>query len=141
LALAEELETFFDHHSAGLCTQDSSIEFSCHERRSQEHHMHATIRRYEGVDQARTVELTRRVDESLLPKLSKIQGFKGYYLIEAGNGVMSSLGLFDSVEQADESTTITASWVRDEKLETALPNPPRITTGKVVAHSNGFVAV
>lgn len=102
--------------------------------------MHATIRRYDGVDTARIEELTRRVDESLLPKLSKIEGFKGYYLIEAGNGVMSSLGLFDSARQADESTTITASWVRDEKLETALPNPPKITSGEVVAHENGFRA-
>ncbi len=101
--------------------------------------MHATIRRYDGVDTARTEELTRRIDESLLPKLSKIDGFKGYYLIEAGNGVVSSLGLFENVEQADESTTMTASWVRDEKLETALPNPPKITSGKVVAHKNGFV--
>jgi hypothetical protein len=101
--------------------------------------MHATIRRYDGVDTARTEELTRRIDESLLPKLSKIDGFKGYYLIEAGNGVMSSLGLFENVAQADESTTMTASWVRDEKLETAFPNPPKVTTGKVVAHKNGFV--
>ena len=100
--------------------------------------MHATIRRYDGVDTARIDELTRRVDESLLPKLSKIDGFKGYYLLEAGNGVVSSLGLFENVEQADESTTMTASWVRDEKLETALPNPPKVTSGKVVAHKNGF---
>ena len=103
--------------------------------------MHATIRSYDGVDQARTAEVTRRIDDSLLPKLSKLPGFKGYYLIEAGDGVMSSLGLFDSVEQADESTRVIASWVRDEKLETALPNPPKVTTGKVVAHKNGFAAV
>ena len=101
--------------------------------------MHATIRRYDGVDQNRTVELTSKVNETLVPKLNKLPGFKGYYLIEAGNGVFSSLGLFETSEQADESTTITASWVRDEKLETALPNPPKITTGKVVAHKNGFV--
>jgi hypothetical protein len=103
--------------------------------------MHATIRRYDGVDQARTDELTRRIDESLVPKLSELKGFKGYYLIEAGNGVMSSLGLFESSEQADESTRISDSWVRDEKLETAFPNPPKITSGKVVAHKNGFVTV
>jgi hypothetical protein len=103
--------------------------------------MHATIRRYDGIDQARSDELTRKVEESLVPKLRKLDGFKGYYLIEAGNGVMSSLGLFESAEQADESTKITASWVRDEKLETALPNPPKITTGPVVAHTNGFVRV
>ena len=93
------------------------------------------------VDQARTDELTRRIDESLVPKLSKLPGFKGYYLIEAGDGVMSSLGLFESPEQSDESTKVISSWFRDEKLEAALPNPPKITTGKVVAHKNGFVSV
>ena len=103
--------------------------------------MHATIRRYDGIDVARTEELTRRIDSGLVPKLSKLEGFKGYYLIEAGDGVMSSLGLFESAEQADESTRVTASWVREEKLDTVLPNPPKITTGKVVAHKNGFVSV
>jgi hypothetical protein len=140
LALAEE-RTFFDRHSAGRCTQESSTGFFCLERRSQEHHMHATIRRYDGIDVARTAELTRRIDTSLVPKLSNLEGFKGYYLIEAGDGVMSSLGLFESAEQADESTRVTASWVREEKLDTVLPNPPKITTGKVVAHKNGFVSV
>jgi hypothetical protein len=103
--------------------------------------MHATIRSYDGVDQGRTDELTRRIGDSLVPKLRKIEGFKGYYLIEAGNGVMSSFGLFENVEQADESSRITASWVRDENLEMAFPNAPTITTGKVVAHKNGFAAV
>jgi hypothetical protein len=102
--------------------------------------MHATVRRYEGVDQGRTDELIKKVDETLLPSLSKLPGFEGYYLIEAGNGVMSSIGLFDTSTQADESTRVAANWVRDEKLETALPNPPKITDGKVIAHkTNGTV--
>jgi hypothetical protein len=101
--------------------------------------MHATVRRYEGVDQNRTVELTKKVDETLLPRLSKLQGFEGYYLIEAGNGVMSSISLFDTSAHADESTRIASDWVREEKLETALPNPPKITDGEVIVHKNGFV--
>jgi hypothetical protein len=102
--------------------------------------MHATVRRYEGVDQARTDELIKKVDETLLPSLSKLPGFEGYYLIEAGNGVMSSIGLFETSTQADESTRVAANWVRDEKLEMALPNPPKITDGKVIAHkTNGIV--
>jgi hypothetical protein len=101
--------------------------------------MHATVRRYEGVDQSRTVELTKKVDQSLLPRLSKLPGFEGYYLIEAGNGVMSSIGLFDTSAHADESTRIAANWVREEKLEMALPNPPKITDGEVIVHKNGFV--
>jgi hypothetical protein len=102
--------------------------------------MHATIRRYDGVDQNRTVELTDKVNETLVPKLSQLQGFKGYYLIEADNGVISSLGLFETPEQADESTKLAASWIRDERLETAFPNPPKITSGKVMAHKNGVTA-
>ena len=101
--------------------------------------MHATVRRYEGVDQSRTDELTKKVDETLLPRLSNLPGFEGYYLIEAGNGVMSSIGLFENSAQADESTRLAASWVRDEKLEPALPNSPKITDGEVIVHKNGFV--
>jgi hypothetical protein len=101
--------------------------------------MYATVTRYEGVDESRTEELTKKVDQSLLPRLSKLPGFERYYLIEAGNGVMSSIGLFDTSAQADESTRIAATWVREEKLETALPNEPKITDGEVIVHKNGFV--
>jgi hypothetical protein len=94
--------------------------------------MHATIRRYEGVDESRTDELVKNADEKLLPRLSKLPGFGGFYLIEAGDGVMSSIGFFDSSAEADESTRVTATWVREEKLEEALPNPPKITGGEVV---------
>ena len=101
--------------------------------------MYATVRRYEGVDQSRTDELTKKVDESLMPRLSELPGFEGYYLIEAGNGIMSSIDLFETSAQADESTRVAATWVREEKLETALPNPPKITDGEVIVHKNGLV--
>jgi hypothetical protein len=94
--------------------------------------MHAILRRYEGVESSRTVELTRKVDDELIPKLKELPGFSGYYLIEAGNGVMTSISLFDTAEQADKSSRIASNWVRDEKLETALPNAPKITFGEVV---------
>jgi hypothetical protein len=103
--------------------------------------MHATVRRYEGIDQKRTEELTRKVNESLAPRLSKLPGFSGYYVIEAGNGVFTSVGFFETSEQADESTRVAASWIRDEKLDTLIPNAPKITDGKVTVHKmNGAVA-
>ena len=98
--------------------------------------MHATIRRYDGVDQNRSVELTSKVNETLVPKLEKLPGFKGYFLIEAGNGVFSSLSLFETPEQGMESTKIVATWIRDEKLDTIIPNEPKITSGQVVANSD-----
>ena len=96
--------------------------------------MFATIRRYESVDQSRTAELVKKVDETLLPRLSKLPGFGGYQLIKGGDGVITSVGFFDTSAQADESTKVASSWVRDEKLETALPNAPRISSGEIVAH-------
>jgi hypothetical protein len=98
--------------------------------------MHATIRRYDGVDKNRTVELTSKVNETLIPKLNELPGFAGYFLIEAGNGVFSSLSLFETPEQGVESTKIVATWIRDEKLEMLIPNEPKITSGRVVAHSD-----
>jgi hypothetical protein len=99
--------------------------------------MFATIRRYDGVDQNRTAELTSKVNETLLPKLSKLPGFAGYFLVEAGNGIYSSLNLFETSEQGKRSSDVVATWIRDEKLESMIPNEPKITSGEVVAHSNG----
>jgi hypothetical protein len=98
--------------------------------------MHATIRRYDGVDQNRSAELTRKVNESLVPKLEKLPGFQGYFLVDAGNGVFSSLGLFETPEQGKESTNIVATWIKDEKVDTIIPNEPKITSGRVVATSD-----
>ena len=94
--------------------------------------MHAIVRRYEGIDTKRTDELSRKVGESLTPRLKKLDGFNGFYLIEADNGVMSSVNFFDTSAHADESTRVVAEWLRDEKLEQILPNPPKVTGGKVL---------
>ena len=95
--------------------------------------MFATIRRYD-VDQTRISELVEKTDETFLPSLTELPGFSGFSLIEAGNGVMSSISYFDTSEHADESTRLASNWVREQKLETALPNAPKITSGEVVLH-------
>jgi hypothetical protein len=96
--------------------------------------MHVTIRRYESIDQSGKNELVKKVDEGLLPALSELPGFSGYSLIDAGNGVLTSVGFFDTAAQADESNRFAASWLREQKLEAILPNPPKITSGASVVH-------
>jgi hypothetical protein len=103
--------------------------------------MYATIRRYEGVDNARTHEIVGGVNETLMPQLRDLPGFFGYYLVDAGNGVLSSLSLFESREQADGSTKLVEKWITDENFGKAIPNAPKITTGKVVAQSDRVLAV
>jgi len=99
--------------------------------------MHATIRRYEGVDATHTNEVIGRVNETLVPQLRKLPGFAGYYLIEAGGGVLSSLGLFETSEQAEESGKLVSKWINDEHFSTVIPIAPKVTSGKVVARGNG----
>ena len=96
--------------------------------------MYATHRRYEGIDQSRIEELTRKVNESLIPRLSKLPGFKGYYMMEAGEGSVRSTTLFDTSSQAEDSTRIAAEWMQEEKLEKLVPNAPKVTVRKVMAH-------
>ena len=96
--------------------------------------MYATHRRYEGIDQSRIEELSRKANESLIPKLSKLPGFEGYFLMEAGEGVVRSTTLFDTLAQAEDSTRIAAEWMQEEKLEKLVPNAPKVTVRKVIAH-------
>ena len=103
--------------------------------------MHATIRRYEGVETTRMNEVAGKVKETLVPQLRELPGFSGYYLIEAGNGVLSSFGLFETSEQADESKTLVTKWISDENFNSVIPNPPKITSGKVVAQSERVPAL
>jgi len=96
--------------------------------------MFATVRRYEGIDASHKDELTKKVGESLAPRLSELPGFTGYFLIDTCEGVMSSIGLFDTSTQANESTRVASEWVRDEKLERILKNPPKVTGCEVIVH-------
>ena len=103
--------------------------------------MYATIRRYEASDKLRSIEIVKKAQDSLLSQVSELPGFSGYYLIDAGNGVFSSVSIFDTEAHAEESNGVASTWVREEKLETALTSPARITSGQVVVcQTREFVA-
>ena len=103
--------------------------------------MHATIRRYEGVDTTRMNEVAAKVNEALVPQLRELSGFAGYYLIEADNGIVTSLSLFEGPEQTEESTKLVSNWISEQNLTSVIPNAPKITSGKVVAQSDRVLAV
>jgi hypothetical protein len=94
--------------------------------------MYGTIRRYDVTDTTRISELVDKVNDRLVPKLSELPGFSGYFLIDAGNGIMSSVSFFDTAAHAEESTQVASNWVRESELQKVLPNPPKITIGEVV---------
>lgn len=92
--------------------------------------MWAAVRRYEGITD--DAEAGRLVGESFIPQLEHIPGFVAYYWIDAGNGVMASLSVFEDQAGADESVRLARDWVR-ENAATLIPNPPQVTEGNVVA--------
>ena len=96
--------------------------------------MNCSIRRYESIDQSRKSELVKKIDQSHVPTLSELPGFHGYSMIDAVDGVMTSVGFFDTSAQADESNRIAASWLREQKLDSVLSSQPKITRGDAVVY-------
>ena len=92
--------------------------------------MYAAVRRYEGITDDKLAG--RLVGESFIPLLEDVDGFIAYYWIDAGDGVMASLSVFEHKEGADESVRIAHEWVAQNAAE-LIPNPPRVTEGEVVA--------
>jgi hypothetical protein len=92
--------------------------------------MYAAVRRYEGI--VNDAEAGRLVGETFVPLLQHVPGFIAYYWIDAGDGVMASMSLFEDQEGADKSVEIAHEWIV-ENAPNLFPNPPRVTEGLVVA--------
>jgi hypothetical protein len=94
--------------------------------------MYAAVRRYEGIKD--DAEAARLVGESFVPLLENVRGFVAYYWIDAGEGTMASLSVFDDKAGADESVTLAHQWIEDN-APGLFPNPPVVTEGEVVSHA------
>jgi hypothetical protein len=91
--------------------------------------MHASIRRYEGLDPASVEQIIQRAGEGFVPIVSEVAGFVGYYIIDAGDGVLATISVFESEAAAEESNQAAASWVK-ENLAELVSSPPQITAGE-----------
>jgi quinol monooxygenase YgiN len=88
--------------------------------------MHTVIRRYQGVRDAE--EVKRRAVDEFAPQLRDQPGFVGYWVVDAGDGVLATISVFESQEAAEETTAAAASWVQ-ENIPNLVPNPPQVTAG------------
>ncbi len=92
--------------------------------------MYAVIRRYEA-DVALSGEIVRRVREGFLPIVRRGQGFVAYHVVDAGDGVIASITIFEDHAEANESSRAAAEWVK-ANLAQLVEGPPEIISGEVV---------
>jgi hypothetical protein len=94
--------------------------------------MYVAVRRYEGVTDPS--EVIRHVNEGFLPIISEVPGFVNYYFVDAGEGVLLSVSVFEHQSGAEESTWRAGEYIGEHGLASMFPNPPQVTDGEIVAH-------
>lgn len=92
--------------------------------------MYISIRKY---NVKASDEFTKKVKEKFMPLISKAPGFISYYGISINDTTWTSVSIFQSHAQAEESNKIAAEWVKQDAL--SLVNaPPEIIAGEVGCH-------
>jgi hypothetical protein len=92
--------------------------------------MHLSIRTYHTESGA---ELSRRVQEGFVPLIRSAPGFIAYYAVESEGGTWSSISVFETAAQAEESNRLARDWAREHVF--ALSGTPVIAAGPVTAHA------
>jgi hypothetical protein len=91
--------------------------------------MYAAVRRYEGVSDPQKVAKVGH--EGFVPIISELPGFVAHYTVDAGDGVIVGISVFEH-KDAEEQSTFRAGEFVQEHLAPLLPNPPQVTAGEVV---------
>jgi len=75
--------------------------------------MHASVRKYK-VDQGKMDQLSQRISDTFVPRVSEAPGFAAYYVVDAGNGILITVTVGDDPEIVERSTEMAAEFVREE---------------------------
>src|SRR4029077_6465397 len=92
--------------------------------------MFTTVRKYR-VRPGSVKELAQRVGEGFVPLVRQMRGFKGYYFLDGGPDVLSTISVFDTADQALASNEKAADWVRNNVLEFT-KGMPEVMVGDVL---------
>ena len=93
--------------------------------------MYVAARRYEGVTDPQKV--AQLGEEGFVPLISEMPGFVAHYTLDAGDGVMVGISVFEH-KAAEEESTFAAGEFVEEHLLPLMPNRPQITAGEVVVY-------
>jgi len=93
--------------------------------------MHVVIQRYR-VRLGEVVDAAHYAEKWFLPLVREIPGFAACYLVDAGTGVLASVGLFDTQEAADKASELAHGWFSKE-WGSFRQLPPEVIAGAVLA--------
>jgi hypothetical protein len=93
--------------------------------------MYASIRQYRSSDAA---EVGRRAQEGFVPIVREIAGVEAWYLVDSGDGSLTTVTLTDDEAGAEESVTKAREWVGANAVD-LIEGEPTVHNGEVVAQS------
>jgi hypothetical protein len=93
--------------------------------------MHTAIRKYRSSDPA---ELARRVETGFVPIVKEVPGFVGYYVVDGGDGTVTSVTVCEDEGGVEESTRRAGEWVQDNVPE-LVEGAPDVTSGEVLVRA------
>lgn len=89
--------------------------------------MHASVRRYQAVD---VEALLAKVQEEFVERVRTVDGFVGYYVIDGGDGTVTSITVGESAQAVEASNALAKEWVV-ERAAHLVASAPDLTTGEV----------
>ena len=73
--------------------------------------MYAAIRRYK-VESGESPEAIKQILEGFGPHIKKLQGLVGYYVLDAGDGVIATISFCEDEEKVEASNRMATEWLR-----------------------------
>ena len=89
--------------------------------------MHTAIRKYRVSD---VDTLVSKVEDEFVARVKEVDGFVGYYVIDAGDGTVASITVAETEQAVEESTSRAAEWV-SESVADLMEGSPDVTVGLV----------
>lgn len=90
--------------------------------------MYGAIRTYRVTDAG---EIARRVKDEFIALVQTVPGFVAYYVIDGGDGTLSSITIGEDSDGVEESTLRASEWIREAGLDSLIESGPEVVAGEI----------
>ena len=95
--------------------------------------MYVAIRQYGLLTNEPVEKVFQGIREGFIPIIRNAPGFLAYYVLDSGDGTLTSISVFEHRAGAERSNKLAEDWV-GRTLTWALPTSPQKIVGEVGAH-------